>query len=142
MSDRKVTSVVYADSYSLTVDGERKTFDIVNEFGGGVYSSHDNIIVVAPSIKRIIVPREPMQNADGIFLEPISFEDVLQNTTSALFHEIGERNTPSRVDYRYVVIDYENHVRRIMGMPRRPYDLNGHSKYTPTIYGRTGHLDN
>ena len=56
--------------------------------------------------------------------------DLDQSILSALFHEIGERITTNR-RFRGAVIDYENHVRHILGLPLRPYDLN-HSNSIPT----------
>lgn len=47
--------------------------------------------------------------------------EVIQNTTSGLFHEIGERNK-SHETLRGGVIIYENYARRILGLPKRPYD--------------------
>lgn len=56
--------------------------------------------------------------------------DVNQNTTSALFHEIGELNMGKDAELRGGVIDYENHVRKTLNMDKRPYDMT-HSKTIP-----------
>lgn len=63
---------------------------------------------------------------------PFNSEIVEQNTTSTLFHEIAERNIPN-IHYRGNVIDYENIVRKIIGIPQRPYDLN-HTNSIETNY--------
>lgn len=120
--DKQVTSVVYADNYTLTINGEQKEYDIVNDFGGGAYSLNDNLIVIAPSAGSVDV--FAISSVTGF-----SYEIIDQNTTSVLFHEIGERNAYSS-RLRGNIIDYENHVRRIIGLPKRPYDIH-HNYYSP-----------
>ena len=78
----------------------------------------------------ITVITEPLRDTEGKITGTIRSAVVQQNTTSTLFHEIGERNTPRRVLQRGVVIDYENYVRRILGLPHRPYDIPDHPKTT------------
>ena len=118
MNDKQVTSVVYADNYNVTVGDEVKSVDIVKEYGGGLFSKTDNLIVIAPSVRSVdvnltledwLATGKPTQN-------------VQQNTSSTLFHEIGERNTKNE-NFRGTVVDFENYVRRIIGLPQRPYDL-------------------
>ena len=43
------------------------------------------------------------------------------NTTTILFHEIGEARIGKAVK-RSSAVDYENIVRKILGMEKRPYD--------------------
>jgi len=130
INDKQVTSVVYADYYNVTVNNEVKSSDIVKEFGGGLYSKTDNIIVIAPNVGSVEVTLDQIQiTADGLVFPT---QNVQQNTTSTLFHEIGERNT-SNINFRGAVIDFENYVRRIVGLPSRPYDIN-HSKTIKTNY--------
>ena len=130
MSDKQVTSVVYADNYNVTVDNEIKSVDIVQEYGGGLYSKTDNLIVIAPNVGSVDVKLDKIQ----ITADEIGFptQNVQQNTTSTLFHEIGERNTINII-FRGAVIDFENYARRAIGLPVRPYDLN-HSKTIKTNY--------
>ena len=88
MSDKQVTSVVYADNYDITVGNEVKSVDIVQEYGGGLYSKTDNLIVIAPSVGSVDVTLDQIQiTADGLGFPT---QNVQQNTTSTLFHEIGE----------------------------------------------------
>ena len=130
MNDKQVTSVVYADNYNITVNGEVNSVDIVKEYGGGLYSKTDNLIIIAPSVRSVDVTLDQIQiTADGLGFPS---QNVQQNTTSTLFHEIGERNT-TNINFRGVVIDFENYVRRTIGLPVRPYDLN-HSKTIKTNY--------
>ncbi len=130
MSDKQVTSVVYADNYSITVSNEIKSVDVVQEYGGGLYSKTDNLIVIAPNVGSVDVTLDQIQiTANGL---GFTTENVQQNTTSALFHEIGERNT-TNTNFRGAVIDFENYARRVIGLPVRPYDLN-HSKTIKTNY--------
>ena len=82
-------------------------------------------------MEAITVIIEPLRDTEGKITGTIRSAIVQQNTTSTLFHEIGERNTPRNVLQRGVVIDYENYVRRIIGLPHRPYDIPGHPKTTP-----------
>ena len=127
MKDKKTTSIVYSDDYTMTIGDKKKSINVVQEYGGGVYSQKDDVIVVAPSVGVINVTVDPRQDPlGGTFRE----QNVQQNTTSTLFHEIGERNTNS--SYRGGVIDYENYVRKIIGLPIRPYDLF-HSSLIPQI---------
>ena len=128
MSDRQITSVVYADFYNLTVGEELKYIDIVQQYGGALYSPKDHLIVVSPNVKNVTVSLDQFQFSSGQVGFPTQI--VQQNRTSALFHEIGERITTNR-RFRGAVIDYENHVRHILGLPLRPYDLN-HSNSIPT----------
>ena len=130
MNDKQITSIVYADKYNITIDNESKPVDIVQEYGGGLYSQRDNLIVIAPSVSSVDVRLDQMQMTNGMLGFPT--QTVQQNTTSALFHEIGERNT-NDINYRGGVIDYENYARRVIGLPVRPYDLN-HSKTIKTTY--------
>ena len=130
MSDKQVTSVVYENTQDLTIDGQIKSVDIVAEFGGGLYSKTDNMIVVAPNAGTVNVTLDQIQVVNGTIGFPT--QDVQQNTTSTLFHEIGERNTKSTT-YRGGVIDFENYARKVIELPIRPYDLN-HSKTVPTTY--------
>jgi hypothetical protein len=130
MSDKQVTSVVYENTQDLTINGETKSVDIVAEFGGGLYSKTDNMIVIAPNVGTVNVRLDEMQIVNGTIGFPT--QDVQQNTTSTLFHEIGERNTKNTT-FRGAVIDFENRARKVIGLPVRPYDLN-HSKTVPTTY--------
>jgi hypothetical protein len=130
MTDKQTTSVVYANTKELTINGELKTVDIVKEFGGGLYSKTDNMIVIAPNVGTVNVTLDEMQFVNGAIGFPT--QDVQQNTTSTLFHEIGERNTKN-LEYRGAVIDFENYTRKIIGLPMRPYDLN-HSNKVKTVY--------
>ena len=127
MIDTTTTNVVYAEQYPLTIGGELKQIDIVKEYGGGLYSREDNTIVVAPSVATIEVIIDPFRiNDSGNGMT----RTVQQNTTTTLFHEIGERNSKNK-RFRGAVIDYENHVRAILKLPERPYDVN-HSYTIPT----------
>ncbi len=133
MNDKQTTSVVYADNHNLTVEGQTKSVDVVKEFGGGLYSKTDNIIVIAPSVGTVNVTLDDISKAtiaNGTI--QMGTQNVQQNTTSTLFHEIGERNT-NNIHFRGGVIDYENHARKVVGLPKRPYDLN-HSKIVKTNY--------
>ena len=83
MGDKQVTSVVYADNYNITVGDETKSVDVVQEYGGGLYSKTDNLIVIAPSVGNVDVTSDQIQiSANGI---EFPSKNVQQNTTSALF---------------------------------------------------------
>ena len=133
MSDKTVTNVVYADSYEGTrEDGTRGQVDVLNDFGGGVYSPTDNLIVVSPNVGTVNVTLdEGIQVVNGVIRSPT--QDVQQNTTSTLFHEIGERNTKN-IYYRGAVVRYENYIRKVIGLPIRPMDTQ-HSNTVRTISG-------
>ena len=116
MNDDEVTSVVYENTYELN----GKMVNVLEEYGGGAYSN--GTIVIAPNAGDIeVIP-------DIVYYNSISksigtMQTVKQNTTSILFHEIGERILGDEKEYRGNVIDYENYVRRIIGLPERPYDI-------------------
>lgn len=123
MNSKETVSVAYENNYELNVGGKVRSVDVVQEFGGGLYSKTDNTIVVAPNVGAVEVTLD-------VF--PFPNQGVNQNTTSTLFHEIGEVNT-TNLKFRGGVIKYENHVRKIIGLPIRPTDLN-HSNTIPTQY--------
>ena len=129
MSDVTTTNIAYGEEYT----GGSTTYK-TSEFGGALTAKgvkmnggEQNLILISPSISSVSVsldtPLEILRNGQA---------NVLQNTTTGLFHEIGEVIT-TNLEYRGTVIDYENHVRNIIGLPTRPYDLN-HSKTVKTIY--------
>ncbi len=133
MGEEKTTNVVYEESYTVGTGEDAKTYSTA-EFGGALTARDVNIngeiqdlIVVSPTISGVNVS---LDTPIGILTNTQEF--VQQNTTSGLFHEIGEAIT-TNLTYRGKVIDYENKVRSIIGLPLRPYDLN-HSKTIPTIY--------
>lgn len=125
MRDKKVTSVVYENTYDITKGEKKQNSDIVPEWGGGLYSVEDNLIVISPNVgstKVFLTPQEARNNKDKSW-----WYVVEQTTTTALFHEIGERNL-GVATYRGEVVDFENNVRRIIGLPARPYDIRHQPK--------------
>ncbi|NDW12546.1 hypothetical protein D0T50_06535 [Bacteroides sp. 214] len=96
--------------------------DIVKDWGGGVYSAVDQVIVISPTVGSVSVNL----TLEGVQATGSFTETVQQNVTSTLFHEIGEFNTPQSDTKRGKVIDYENSVRNVLGLPKRPYDLYHH----------------
>lgn len=125
MDSKTKTTIVYEDKYELTIGKDKREVDVNSEFGGGVYSKIDNIIIVGVNLDDFV----------EVNLDIIPFnktQRVKQNSTSILFHEIGELNTKN-TEFRGEVIDYENNARSILKMDKRPYDLN-HSKTIPTKY--------
>ena len=114
-------SVAYGDTYAFPSNNGKIT-DVVNAYGGGVYSTIDQIIVIAEHPTPIDVWMD---------MEPYIFVEVKQTRTSLLFHEIGEANMGASpigvVYYRGDIITYENYVRRIINLPLRPTDME-HSK--------------
>lgn len=89
------------------------------------------MIVVSPNAGSVEATMDIPDFSNG-FSFPTTI--VQQNTTSVLFHEIGERNTTD-ISYRGSVIDYENSARRLIKLPLRPYDLN-HSYKIKTNYNK------
>ena len=112
LSDDLETIVVYENNYSREVNGEVQNIDIIKNGGGAICTIDKRTIVVAPNIGTVTVTPDD-------FSLPV---EVIQNTTSGLFHEIGERNESNEI-LRGGVIIYENHARRILGLPERPFDL-------------------
>ena len=120
LADNIETTVAYENNYSIEVDGEVKNVDIVKDWGGALYDKDKQTIVVAPDIGTVDVYPDD-------FSSPV---EVVQNTTSGLFHEIGERHE-SNEKIRGSVIIYENYARRILKLPERPYDFNHINPRTP-----------
>jgi len=124
MSSEETISVMYGDSYTAK-DGT--VTDVLNDYGGGLFHP-DNVIVVSSNATTIsVTPDDPMSVVTN---KQVS---VKQNTTSVLFHEKAEAGLGPRVPYRGSVIDYENKVRSIIGLPSRPYDM-GHSHTIKFLY--------
>ncbi len=116
MNDETETTIVYSNEY---VD-KNGTLHNVNDWqGGGFFNSETNEIVISPNVTEIEVGfphnREKYTGVSAV---------IQQTTTTCMFHEIGERNTPADIKNRGLVIDYENHVRKVVGLPERPYDAN------------------
>ena len=125
MDSKTQTTIVYEDKYELTQGKNKKEVDVNAEFGGGVYSKTDNVIVIGVNLDESV----------QVNLDVFPFnktQEVKLNSTSILFHEIGELNT-TNLEFRGEVIDYENNARSVLNMDQRPYDLN-HSKTIPTEY--------
>lgn len=95
--------------------------DIVKEYGGGLYSRDDNLIVISPSVKEaeLTLTKEEIVRLGS----PGIKYKVEENTTTTLFHEIGESNTPKSNTTRGQVTDFENNARTHLKMKERPYDL-------------------
>ena len=123
LSDETKTSIVYENYVSYEDNGELKSIDVIQEYGGGLSTKDKCMIVVAPDAGNVqvwpdVIPSIP--------------QEVQQNTASVLFHEIGERNESNETN-RGSVITYENHARRILNLPKRPYDWN-HTNTVPTNF--------
>ena len=101
-------NIVYESSYTRS-DGIE--IDVDKEYGGGLFDAETNSVVLSPT-------------PSGGMVTTMDFRQVSidQTTTINLFHEIGEINV-GKADFRGGAVDYENHVRRILKMPLRPYDV-------------------
>ena len=113
LSDDLEITVAYENNYSYEVNGEVKNINVINNYGGGVYIKEIRTIVVSPDIGTVTVWPDDFSPS----------VEVLQNTTSGLFHEIGELHESDET-LRGGVIIYENHARRILRLPKRPFDFN------------------
>ena len=134
INDKEINyKVLYAEKSIL----EGKERDINSDFGGGAYSSSDKKIVISPSIGKQILDGAPIYTevySDVGMFSLIDYKvdfsqiknryEIEQNTTSGLFHEIGEAiwDRSSKKHLRGNIIDFENNVRTVMGMKSRPYD--------------------
>ncbi|GHV35815.1 hypothetical protein FACS1894178_6190 [Bacteroidia bacterium] len=124
MKEKDTYTVSYESSYSpkdgsapINVDGK--------EAGGAMYYPPDKAIVVSPN----------MTGGDVTSVESNSFLKqvyVEMNTTTALFHEIGEA-LMGKKQYRGGAVDLENCVRNILKMARRPYDVQHQPQPMPTF---------
>ena len=133
MSEETTTNVVYGESHTVGEGDKKETLNTA-DFGGAltrkgvdVNGQKQNFIVISPNISDVNVSLDGMMD-----ILSNKQANVQQNTTSGLFHEIGEAITTD-LSFRGGVIDYENKARKIIALPLRPYDLN-HSKTIKTIY--------
>jgi len=133
MSEETTTNVVYGESHTVGEGDKTETLNTA-DFGGAltrkgvdVNGQKQNFIVISPNISDVNVSLDGMMD-----ILSNKQANVRQNTTSGLFHEIGEAITTD-LSFRGGVIDYENKARKIIALPLRPYDLN-HSKTIETIY--------
>ena len=124
ISSEEIISVIYEDKYTAK-DGT--TMDVLNQYGGGIFHP-DNVIVVSPNATTISIFLDDLQSIVNTTQVPVK-----QNTTSVLFHEKAEAAMAPRVPFRGGVIDYENLVRSIIGLPYRPTDIF-HSHTIPSEY--------
>jgi RHS repeat-associated protein len=126
MSSKQNIELQYADKHT-NADGV--TIDVVDDTGGGLYEPAQNMIVVSPNATDVDVIKDNFMD-----ILNRNSTNVKQNTTSVLFHEIGEVNEGTTSGLRGGVIDYENIVREIIGLPNRPYDEH-HSHTIKTTRG-------
>lgn len=129
MSSEETTSVMYEDSYTAK-DGAK--IDVLNDYGGGLFHSEDNVIVVSTNAQSIEVTQDSNEAVLANLLTGAT-TNVKQSTTSILFHEKAEAALGQRVPFRVAVINYENKVRKIIGLPSRPHDTT-HSHTIKFIY--------
>ena len=126
MESDEETIIKYANNYIHNDNsGNQQNINVISDYGGGLYDSSNKTIVIAPNYK----------GSFETYSDDIStgFEKLTINTTTTaiLFHEIAERfigANPTRGE----VIDYENIVRDILNIEKRPYDTN-HSYKINTI---------
>ena len=126
MESDEETIIKYANNYIHNDNsGNKQNINVISDYGGGLYDSSNKTIVIAPIYK----------GSFETYSDDIStgFEKLTINTTTTaiLFHEIAERfigANPTRGE----VIDYENIVRDILNIEKRPYDTN-HSYKINTI---------
>ncbi|MDD5695410.1 MAG: DUF6443 domain-containing protein [Bacteroidales bacterium] len=127
MSSEDKIELKYAETHT---DAKGNETNVVKDWGGGLYDADQNVIVISPNATDIKVT-EYSDNPGQTFLNMQNPTTVKQNTTSALFHEVGEVNA-GKSEYRGSVIDTENNVRGIMKMNTRPYDMYHHPKPATT----------
>lgn len=131
MKDSNIFNVLYEDE--LEVNDIK--YDIVNDLGGGAFFKDINTIVISHNAGDISIITDPQKDSSGKIVDfGMKEEIVKQNTTSVLFHEIGEVNEKN-IHFRGSVVDYENKVRVIIKLPLRPTDLN-HSHTVKTNYAK------
>jgi hypothetical protein len=123
MSSEKTTELKYSETHT---DAKGNKLNVVNDMGGGLYDADQNVIVISPNATDIKVT-EYTDNPGQTFMNLQNPTKVVQNTTTTLFHEIGEVNA-GKSEYRGSVINYENNVRGIMKMNSRPFDIYHHPK--------------
>ena len=127
MKDAQITKIEYTDQVQITTnDGGTQNMDLVKSFGGGAYFARESTIYISPKAGDIDISLDNFSSSGSLF----QMVKIEQNTTSVLFHEIGERNLGQN-NYRGTVIDYENTVRSVIGLSKRPYDIY-HSNIIPT----------
>lgn len=121
MTDKVTTSIEYEEEAYVFSQGRISHKNTLKDGGGAFTTIDKSKIVISPNVGAITVVLDMPSVVDGRIK---ATEDVFQTTTTALFHEISERNTSRHDMKRGVVVDYENYARHILGLPVRPYDIN------------------
>ena len=121
MTDKVTTSIEYEEEANVFYQGLVSHKNTLKDGGGAFTTIDKSKIVISPNVGAITVVLDIPTIVDGRIK---ATEDVFQTTTTALFHEISERNTSRHDMKRGSVIDYENQARRILDLPIRPYDIN------------------
>jgi len=131
MNENTITNVVFGESAQVT-DNNGNSLTLKASDGGGaviVLASENpnfsqNTIVVDPSISTLSVNAvtsayyiTPIDPSNGARFES---KTVQTNPTDAVFHELGHVVHQGKSQDK--VINYNNRVRNIIGLPRRPMD--------------------
>ncbi len=115
----KITVLSFGTSITFLENGEPRTIDVSN------YAGALTVLVDGTTPHYIII--DPTIQSAGVILEDATYLKIKTNVTDATFHEIGHVLYDKQPQSK--VIDYENKVRRILRLPRRPYDIE-HNKNT------------
>jgi len=132
MNESTITNVVYGESTQIT-DNNGNTTTINASKGGGALTVlvgenpnlSQNTVLISPSIPSEITV---MAVTPAYYLSPIDpangarFKEttVQTNVNDATFHEIGHVIYKGQTQNK--VIDFNNTIRTILNLPKRPYD--------------------
>ena len=131
MESKDVTNVVFGKSYDNNDANVHVSESDMYKNGGALtlFTQSENYIVIDPNVPSVLetmIVRDDFYLCDG---KPsnASPNQVLfykshfkTNLTDLLFHEIGHILYDGKP--QSFVIDYNNHIRKILGLPDRKYD--------------------
>ncbi len=147
IGEKTITNVAFGKSIEITLnDGSTQTVNAAD--GGGAVTVlvgenpvSENTILIDPNNPNVsnevsvmaVTPAyyiQPINPANGARFNP---QKVKSSTTATIFHEIGhvleKGNTQDKV------LNFENGVRRQIGLPERPHDENHNRTVKKGQYG-------
>jgi hypothetical protein len=143
MNESTTTNVVYGESTQIT-DNNGNTITLNASAGGGAFTAlvsensnlSQNTILIDPSISQFTVNKVtsvyyimPIDPANGDRFIPTTIQT---NVNDATFHEFGHVIYQGQTQDK--IIDFNNRVRKILNLPKRPYDETHNRNVLKTNY--------
>lgn len=140
MNDKETTGLLYANAIEF-LDQEGNKLSINSDQVGNAFTMlksentflDKNYILINPTFSGSINVEAITKSYfdPSIGGSPYQTEKIQTNRTDGMFHELGHIIVGQGTQDK--VINYNNHVRRAIGLPNRPYDRT-HNKYIRGTY--------